>query len=139
MPIRSMAARNNASAPSSPKNSRSSARGTPKRNAPPAHGAASRPLSQAREKGSPSSTDRASCHTVPASTGVAAKIETQSSDRQAGTTPAALRTPRVGFNPTRLLKAAGTRPEPAESVPSENEHSPFATAIAQPELEPPEM
>jgi hypothetical protein len=39
---------------------------------------------------------------------VSAKIETQSSERQAGTTPVVLRTPLVGFRPTMLLKAAGT-------------------------------
>ena len=65
--------------------------------------------------------------------------ETQSSVRQAGTTPLVLIAPRVGFSPTRALKAAGTRPEPAVSVPSENETSPRATATADPELDPPEM
>jgi hypothetical protein len=35
---------------------------------------------------------------------------------------------------TKLLKAAGTRPEPAVSVPSENPTSPLATATAEPEL-----
>ena len=34
--------------------------------------------------------------------------------------------------------AAGTRPEPAVSVPSENETSPAATATALPELDPPD-
>ena len=38
-----------------------------------------------------------------------------------------------------LLKAAGTRPEPAVSVPNENETSPPATTTAEPELDPPEM
>ena len=76
---------------------------------------------------------------TPASAAVAAKIDTQSSDRQAGTTPAVLRSPRVGFRPTRPLNAAGTRPEPAVSVPSEKAHSPLATATAEPELDPPEM
>ena len=33
-------------------------------------------------------------------------------------------TPRLGFSPTMLLSAAGTRPEPAVSVPSENGTSP---------------
>ena len=51
---------------------------------------------------------------------MSAKIDTQSSERQAGTTPAALSRPRVGFSPTMLLNAAGTRPEPAVSVPSAN-------------------
>ena len=43
----------------------------------------------------------------------------------------------VGFNPTILLKAAGTRPEPAVSVPNENGTKPLATTLAEPELEPP--
>jgi hypothetical protein len=45
----------------------------------------------------------------------------------------------VGFSPTILLKAAGTRPEPAVSVPSAKLTSPVATATAEPELEPPGM
>ena len=56
-----------------------------------------------------------------------------------GTTPRVLTRPRVGFTPTRLLKAAGTRPEPAVSVPSAKSASPSATASAEPELEPPLM
>jgi hypothetical protein len=38
-----------------------------------------------------------------------------------------------------LLNIAGTRPEPAVSVPSEIGTSPAATAVADPELEPPGM
>jgi hypothetical protein len=37
------------------------------------------------------------------------------------------------------LKAAGTRPEPAVSVPREKSTRPLATATAEPELEPPEI
>ena len=59
--------------------------------------------------------------------------------RQAGTMPRALSTPRVGLRPTRLLKDAGTRPEPAVSVPREKLASPSATATAEPALEPPEI
>ena len=66
-----------------------------------------------------------------------ANTDTHSSDPQAGTTPAVLTSPRVGLRPTRLLKAAGTRPEPAVSVPSANSASPSATASAEPELDPP--
>ena len=66
-------------------------------------------------------------------------METQSSDGQAGTTPVALRIPRLGLRPTMLLNAAGTRPEPAVSVPSAKSTSPAATATAEPELEPPTM
>jgi hypothetical protein len=64
--------------------------------------------------------------------------ETQSRLRHAGTTPRTLTEPRVGFNPTISLNAAGTRPEPAVSVPSANGTVPSATTTADPELEPPE-
>ncbi len=37
------------------------------------------------------------------------------------------------------LKAAGTRPEPAVSVPRAKSTMPSATAVAEPELEPPLM
>ncbi len=37
-----------------------------------------------------------------------------------------------------LLKPAGTRPEPAVSVPSANDTSPAATATPEPALDPPE-
>ena len=43
----------------------------------------------------------------------------------------------VGFSPTILLNAAGTRPEPAVSVPNANGTNPRATTLAEPELEPP--
>ena len=46
--------------------------------------------------------------------------------------------PRVGLTPTMPLKAAGTRPEPAVSVPSASSTSPEATATAEPELDPPD-
>ena len=39
----------------------------------------------------------------------------------------------------RLLKAAGTRPEPAVSVPNEKLSRPSATATADPALDPPEI
>ncbi len=45
--------------------------------------------------------------------------------------------PLVGFNPTMLLNAAGTRPDPAVSVPSAKLTRPAATATAEPALEPP--
>ena len=66
-------------------------------------------------------------------------METQSSERQAGTTPRVLRRPLLGFKPMRLLNAAGTRPDPAVSVPNEKLASPSATATADPALDPPEM
>jgi len=62
---------------------------------------------------------------------------TQSSDRQAGRTPLAPTRPRVGLSPTIPFIAAGTRPDPAVSVPSANATRPAATATALPELEPP--
>ena len=68
-----------------------------------------------------------------------ARIDTQSSVRHAGTTPRVLIRPRVGLSPTIPFSAAGTRPEPAVSLPSANATSPAATATAEPELEPPEM
>ena len=37
------------------------------------------------------------------------------------------------------LAAAGTRPEPAVSVPRANATTPSATVTAEPELEPPEI
>src|ERR1700722_8208809 len=74
-----------------------------------------------------------------ASSHVRARIETQSKDRQAGTTPALLKSPRVGLKPTRLQKPAGTLPDPAVSVPNAKSTNPAATATAEPELDPPEM
>src|SRR4051812_27579386 len=66
-------------------------------------------------------------------------MDTQSSVRHAGTMPAVLIVPRVGLSPTMLLNPAGTRPEPAVSVPSAK-HTRFnATTSAEPELEPPEI
>ncbi len=47
-------------------------------------------------------------------------METQSSVRQAGKTPRVLKSPRVGLSPTMLLNIAGTRPDPAVSVPNAN-------------------
>ncbi len=68
-----------------------------------------------------------------------AKIEIQSRLRHAGTTPVVLNQPLVGFSPTMLLKAAGTRPDPAVSVPNAKLTDPLPTATAEPELDPPEM
>src|SRR3954471_24179461 len=75
--------------------------------------------------------------TSAASATVSASTDTQSMLRQAGTTPLVPTRPGVGFRPTMLLKPAGTRPEPAVSVPSVNATSPRATATAEPELDPP--
>ena len=76
-------------------------------------------------------------NTSQASATVMAKIEIVSSVRQAGTTPVADNAPSVGFSPTMPFSAAGTRPEPAVSVPSANAAMPRATATAEPEEEPP--
>ncbi len=48
-----------------------------------------------------------------------------------------LQRPLLGLKPIRWLKAAGTRPEPAVSVPSAKATSPAATATDEPELDPP--
>ena len=76
---------------------------------------------------------------VIASSTVKAKTETQSSERHAGTTPVVETRPRLGFRPTILLNMAGTRPDPAVSVPSASGTIPAPTATAEPELEPPGM
>src|SRR5271166_940734 len=132
-----IAAVKRSSASRSPKNSRSLEGGTPNRGFEPK-------LRGSVEQGSRACGSSGSKHamissTAEASCGVSANTETQSSDRQAGTTPRVLIRPRVGFSPTILLKAAGTRPEPAVSVPSAKLTSPAATATAEPELEPPEI
>jgi hypothetical protein len=57
--------------------------------------------------------------------------------RQAGSMPRLEIAPRDGFSPTTLLSAAGTRPEPAVSVPKANDTIPWATATAEPLLDPP--
>jgi hypothetical protein len=54
-----------------------------------------------------------------------------------GTRPAVETRPQLGFRPTILLSAAGTPPEPDVSVPRASGTSPAATAVAEPELEPP--
>jgi len=64
-------------------------------------------------------------------------MEMQSSDRQAGTRPVVLSSPLVGFKPTMLLNPAGTRPEPAVSVPNAKLTSPALTATAEPDELPP--
>jgi hypothetical protein len=66
-----------------------------------------------------------------------AKTETQSRLRQAGTTPRVETAPTDGFSPTMPFNAAGTRPDPAVSVPSASVTIPRATATADPEEDPP--
>jgi hypothetical protein len=64
---------------------------------------------------------------------------TTSIERHAGTTPVVGTMPTVGLIPTIPLSAAGTRPEPAVSVPSAMLTRLSATATADPELDPPEI
>lgn len=56
--------------------------------------------------------------------------------RQAGTSPVLDTSPGVGLIPTSLLKAAGTRPDPAVSGPRAKLSRPDVTATADPEDEP---
>src|SRR5882762_8401275 len=128
-----------ARASSSPKNSSCSGGGTPNRKGAFSQGAASSPGRGVREYESSESKPLAARQTMCATSQVDARMETQSSVRQAGTTPAVLSKPRVGFRPIKLLNAAGTRPDPAVSVPRENVTRPLATATAEPELEPPNV
>ena len=62
----------------------------------------------------------------------------QLSVRQAGTTPSTGTSPNVGLMLVMPWKAAGTRPEPAVSVPKAMSAIPSATATPEPELEPPD-
>mmetsp|Transcript_82652 Transcript_82652/g.130747 ORF Transcript_82652/g.130747 Transcript_82652/m.130747 type:complete len:127 (+) Transcript_82652:1183-1563(+) len=73
-----------------------------------------------------------------ASETVKEKIDTQSSDLQAGSSPCVDKRPRDALRPTILFKAAGTRPLPAVSVPKEKLTCPKATATPEPEEEPPD-
>ena len=66
-----------------------------------------------------------------------ANTEIVSIERQAGTMPRADTLPMVGFSPTMLPNAAGTRPDPAVSVPSAIGTIPAATATADPDDDPP--
>src|ERR1022692_4590611 len=100
-----------------PKNCIWSLRGTPNRKL--VNGGHTKASAEGRRlKGSSESNAAATRPTAAASGAVSAKTDTQWIDRQAGTTPVALNAPMVGFHPTMLLNAAGTRPEPAVSVPS---------------------
>src|ERR1700759_1409047 len=91
----------------------------------------------ARENGSDASGPAITESAATASSTVSENTDTQSSVRQAGTTPAVGTSPRLGFRPTILLTIAGTRPEPAVSGPSDSGTRPAETATADPELDPP--
>ena len=67
----------------------------------------------------------------------AAKTVMQSCERQAGSRPDVLQRPLLGLKPFKPLNAAGTRPEPAVSVPSASGTRPAPTATADPALDPP--
>src|SRR6202165_5366996 len=90
-----------------------------------------------REYGSAPSGPAIAFSAIIASSTVSDNTDTQSSVRHAGTTPAVEISPRLGFSPTMLLSMAGTRPEPAVSVPSASGTNPADTATADPELDPP--
>ena len=75
--------------------------------------------------------------TASAASTVRANTEIVSTERHAGTMPVAEIAPTVGFSPTMLPNAAGTRPEPAVSVPSAISTIPAATAMPDPDDEPP--
>ena len=92
---------------------------------------------RSRENGSDLSGPAITDNAATASSTVSENTDTQSSVRQAGTTPAVGMRPRLGFNPTILLSIAGTRPEPAVSVPSASGTRPAETATPDPELDPP--
>src|SRR5215471_14231252 len=109
--------------------------GTPRRN--PRGSAPGAPSRCGREYASAASGPAMAASAANASSVVSAMSETQSSVRQAGTTPAVETRPRLGLSPTMLLRPAGTRPEPAVSVPSASGTRPAATATADPELDPP--
>src|SRR5215831_20648861 len=94
------------------------------------------PSGRSREYGSASGPAIAAS-AANASSVVRANNDTQSRLRQAGTTPAVDTRPRLGLSPTMLLSPAGTRPDPAVSVPSASGTRPAATAIAEPVLDPP--
>ncbi len=90
-----------------------------------------------RENGSASSNPAIAVSAAIASSTLSENTDTQSSVRHAGTRPAVEISPRLGFSPTMLLSIAGTRPEPAVSVPNASGTSPAETATADPELDPP--
>ena len=92
-----------------------------------------------RASGSTPSGPAISSAAVRARSSDRANTVTQSCERQAGTTPVFGTSPFVGFTPTRLPSAAGTRPDPAVSVPSAKSTMPRATAVAEPLDEPPEI
>jgi hypothetical protein len=75
--------------------------------------------------------------TWPSSAARRARTPTTSNDGASGRTPRVLTRPCVGRKPKSPHAAAGTRIEPAVSVPRPASASPAATAAAGPEDDPP--
>ena len=85
-------------------------------------------------------TGPATASTRAVSTVVRANHDTQSKLRDAAHDPAGADESAGRLQPDDPVEAAGTRPDPAVSVPSaDGRPLPVATATAEPELEPPEM
>ena len=116
--------------------SRSSVGGTPTRGRGGAASGAS--AGHGRERVSPSAGPAITAMACSATGSSRAKIVVQSSVRQAGTVPRVGTSPRVGLIATMPWNAAGTRPDPAVSVPTPRSAMPSATATAEPELDPPD-
>src|SRR5262249_1875943 len=77
------------------------------------------------------------CNTIAASFTDAASGPTWSSEVERGITPRLGTRPYVGFNPTHPQSAAGSRIEPAVSVPIAAQHTRAITAAADPPDAPP--
>src|SRR2546428_4378595 len=90
--------------------------------------------------GGPASLFPDSTSTAPAAVVTSgASDPTVSSERASGMTPRALTVPYVGLKPTTPQSEAGTRIDPAVSVPIAQSHSPAATAAADPPEDPPAL
>jgi hypothetical protein len=89
------------------------------------------------ENGSPASNPASTWSTNRASAVSSVNTVMQSIERHAGSSPCVLQRPLVGLKPMRCWNAAGTRPDPAVSVPSAKATWPVETATDEPELEPP--
>src|SRR5271157_6486668 len=86
----------------------------------------------------PSLSDRAPS-IIHASSAVRVSSPTVSNDFRSGMIPSKLHTPALGRCPTMPHNAAGSRTEPAVSVPTAATHMPAATAAAEPDDDPPVM
>ncbi len=88
-------------------------------------------------KKSPLSNPLQTCQIFSASSTLKVRNDTQSWCGQDGEIPLADTVPLVGLNPQRPLNNAGTRIEPAVSLPRENDTRPSLTVTALPLLDPP--